>query len=257
MNAFLQTFVVEQVFAFILIFTRTGTALMIMPGIGDSFVSARIRLAFALALSFIVTPVLAPYLPAIPESSVGFMMLILAEAVIGIFIGTVMRILMSALDTAGMVISMQTGFANALIFNPVAGGQGSLVGALLSMLGIVMIFVTNMHHYLIATVFDSYNLFPATGALPPVADMSDVIARTVNTAFNIGVRLAAPFLVVGLLIYLTFGLLGRLMPQLQIFFLALPVQILLSLITLALVFSAGILYWLGMYEETLVRTLIR
>ncbi len=257
MNAFLQTFVVEQVFAFILIFTRTGTALMIMPGIGDSFVSARIRLTFALALSFIVTPVLAPYLPAIPENSVAFMLLILAEAVIGIFIGTVMRILMSALDTAGMVISMQTGFANALVFNPVAGGQGSLVGALLSMLGIVMIFVTNMHHYLIATVFDSYNLFPATGAIPPVADMSDVIARTVNTAFNIGVRLAAPFLVVGLLIYLTFGLLGRLMPQLQIFFLALPVQILLSLITLALVFSAGILYWLGMYEETLVRTLIR
>ena len=83
--------------------------------------------------------------------------------------------------------------------------------------------------------------------------MADVVARTVNTAFNTGVRMSAPFIVVGLLVYIGFGLLGRLMPQIQVFFLALPLQILLSLITLSLVFSAAILFWLASYEEEMIR----
>jgi len=70
----------------------------------------------------------------------------------------------------------------------------------------------------------------------------------VNTAFKLGVQLAMPFLVVCTLVQVGFGLLGRLMPQVQIFFLALPVQILLSLVLLTMVMSAGMLYWLGSFE---------
>src|SRR5665213_1742787 len=98
MQNFLQELLVGNIFAFLLIFMRFGTALMIMPGIGDSFVSPQIRLLFALAISFVLTPVLAVHLPSIPSDTGQLVALLVSEAFIGIFIGTTMRILVSALD---------------------------------------------------------------------------------------------------------------------------------------------------------------
>ena len=245
----LSDFIVNNLFAFILIFTRLGSALMIMPGIGDSFVSTKIRLLFALALSFVVTPVLSSFMPPPPAIAMAFMLLIISEAIIGIFIGTVMRILIGALDTAGMIFSLQSGFANARMFNPVSGGQGSLAGALFSTLGVVMILATNMHHLLITTIFKSYHMFPTTNGILDTGSMAQVIVNMVSVAFKIGVQFAAPFIIVGLLVYTGFGLLGRLLPQIQVFFLALPLQILLSLITLSFTISIAILFWLEKYEE--------
>ena len=249
MQSLLQDLVVGHVFAFLLIFTRLGLALMIMPGIGDTFVSPQIRLLFALAMSFVLTPFLAPNLPAMPAESAAIVGLLLSEALIGVFLGTIMRIMIGALDTAGMVISIQAGFSNALVFNPATATQGSVVGALYSMLGITLLFVTNMHHYMLASVVDSYQLFPASGHMLDTESLAEVIKRTVSLSFKIGVGIATPFLVVATLMHVGFGLLGRLMPQVQIFFLAMPVQIMLSLVMLTMVMSAGILYWLGGFES--------
>src|SRR5690606_22832704 len=125
-------------------FMRFGMALMIMPGIGDSFVSPTVRLLFALAFSFVLTPFMAAYLPPVPQAGTALFILLLAEAAIGIFIGTIMRVLISALDTAGGIISIQAGFSAATIFNPMTATQGSVMGALYSMLGVALLLVSNM-----------------------------------------------------------------------------------------------------------------
>ena len=248
-------FIADGLFAFLLIFCRIGSAMMIMPGIGDSFVPTNIRLMFVLSVSFVMTPVLSPVLPPPPADLLPFAVLIGAEILVGLFIGTVMRILISALDTVGMMVSLQSGFANALVFNAIAGGQGSMVGAMFSILGVLLLFVTNMHHLLLQSIFESYSLFPADSSVLDTKSMLEVVSQSVNTAFNTGIQMAAPFIVVGLLLYTGFGLLGRLMPQIQVFFLALPLQILLSLITLSMVFSAAILFWLSMYEDQIIQLL--
>lgn len=255
MQAILQELVVGSIFSFLLIFMRFGIALLIMPGIGDSFVSPNVRLLFALGISFVLTPILSPHLPAIPAGEGQLILLLLSEAFIGFFIGTVMRILVSALDTAGMVISYQAGFSNAQLFNPVTGTQGSLVGALYSSLGVTIMLVADVHHQMLASVVDSYQLFPANGTFPDTGSVSEVISQTVNTAFKIGVQMSIPFLIVGTLIQIGFGLLGKLMPQIQIFFLAMPVQIFLSLIMLSLTLSTAILFWLNGYESILAQFL--
>jgi len=250
METLLQDIIVSHVFAFLLIFMRFGTALMLMPGLGDNFVSPQVRLCFALAFCFLLTPFLASGLPPMPASTPAFILLLLAEGLIGIFIGTVMRIMMSALDTAGATVSIQAGFANALVFNPSTATQGSLIGALYSMLGVALLFIVNLHHFLLAAVVESYTLFPADGTLLEMDSVALVVTRAVSTAFKTGVQMALPFIVVGLLVHICFGLLGRLMPQVQIFFLALPVQILMSLILLTMVLSAGMIYWLNTYAGT-------
>lgn len=249
MESLLQTIVVDQVVVFMMVFTRLGTAVMIMPGIGDSFVSEKVRLFFALGFSAAIAPVVAPLLPDVQVGSMAFLVLLLKEMVIGLFIGTVARILMTAVDTGGMLISMQTGLGNAMVFNPAMAGQGSIIGAFLSVTGAVLLFATNLHHLVIYAIFESYVTFPAGNVLPVAGGIAETIARTVSHSFAIGFFMAIPFILVSLLLYIAMGVLGRLMPQIQVFILALPLQILLGILTLFLVLSTALLYWLGQYED--------
>lgn len=247
----LEQFLAAGVFAFILIFVRIGTAFMIMPGVGDSFVPQNIRLYMALGLSLAVSPVIAPFIPDPVPGFPLFLALIVMEFITGLFIGTVARILMSALDTAGMVISMSSGLANAQVFNPSMATQGSIAGAFLSVTGMVLLFVTNMHHLLIYGLIESYRMFPP-GAVPDSGGMAEMISRAVSVSFITGFQIAIPFVMVAMLLYIGMGVLSRLMPQVQVFILALPVQIMLSLLTLSFVLSAGMLFWLAKFEEGMV-----
>jgi len=245
----LNDIVAGNIATFLLIFMRLGMALMVMPGIGDSYVSPQVRLHFALAMSLVMTPFLSPSLPVLPSSSPDMITLLLSEAFIGLFIGMVMRIMVSALDTAGSIISMQSGLSNGTIFNPQTATQGSMISGFYTMLGVVLLFVSNMHHYMLAAIVESYQLFPAATKAPDMMPLLDVMTHTVSAAFRIGAQMAFPFIVVGLLIQIGFGVLGRLMPQVQIFFIAQPLQIMLSLVILSMCLSAGMLYWLGAFKD--------
>lgn len=251
MNAVIETFLVSSVLAFILTFVRMGTAVMIMPGLGDSFVPERLRLLIALALSFVLFPLTVKYMPAQVPGTFTLMLLIVMEFVVGLFFGTIARIFMTALDTAGMVISTSSGLGNAQVFNPSMAMQGSLIGAFLSVTGVLILFATDLHHLLIMGLVESYTLFPV-GAIPDTGSMAELLARTVSASFSIGVKIGAPFIVLTMLIYVGMGVLSRLMPQIQVFLLAIPLQILLSVITLMLTMSAIFIYWAGQFEEGMI-----
>ena len=231
-----------------LVFVRIGTALTIMPGIGDSFVPQNIRLFMALGLALVLSPVIQPFVPdPIPALPVLFS-LILMEFVIGLFIGTIARVLMAALDVAGMIISTTSGLANAQVFNPSLASQGSITGAFLSMVGVVLLFVTNLHHLLIYGLVESYHMFPV-GDVPDSGSMAEMMSRAVSASFMIGFQLAIQLVIVAMLLYIGMGVLSRRMPQGQVFILTLPMQIMLSMITLFFILSAGMLFWLTKFED--------
>lgn len=250
MPAALEEFLITGVFAFILTFVRIGSAIMIMPGVGDSFAPARVRLHFALGVTLVMFPLVMPNLPYPLPNTFALASLIVMEFIIGIFFGTLARIFMAALDTAGMVISTQSGLANAQIFNPSLATQGSIIGAFLSVTGVVFLFSVDMHHYLIMGLLETYEMFEV-GAIPDTGSMAEVISKALAKSFSIGVKLAAPFLIITLLIYVGMGVLSRLMPQVQVFLLALPLQILISLMSLTMIVSAGLLYWITEYEKSM------
>ena len=223
--------------------------MLIIPGIGDNYVPTRIRLLFALCFSAIIAPVVDPFLPDLPGASAAFLFLVMGEFVIGIFIGTVARILMTALDTAGMVVATNMGLANAMIFNPSSASQGSVVGAFLSLVGAVLLFSTQLHHLMIYALVDSYQSF-APGVIPAAEGMAETIAKTVNTSFSVGFRMAVPFIVVGLMLYIMMGILTRLMPQIQVFILALPLQIGVGAVTMMIIIPSMMMFWISVYEES-------
>jgi flagellar biosynthetic protein FliR len=166
------------------------------------------------------------------------------EIFIGAVLGLAARLTMSALQVAGSVIAQQIGLAFVTAIDPTQGEQGAIVGNFLSMLGVTLIFAVDLHHLVIAGLNDSYTLF-APGELPLLGDVAALTTRTVADAFRIGIQLSAPFLVFGLLFNVGLGVLSRLMPQMQVFFVGMPLTILLGLLILAFVLGAMMTVYLG------------
>jgi flagellar biosynthetic protein FliR len=246
----LQQFVTASTFALILVFCRVGSAMILLPGIGENYVSPRVRLLLAAAISLLVTPVVAPRLPADPGSPAVLALMVGSEIGIGLFIGTIARIMITSLETAGTLISFSIGLATANIFNPLLSDQGSLTSVLISIVGVVLLFQTDMHHLMLRGLVDSYSLF-VPGALPPLGDFTEMVGRMFSRSFAIALQLAAPFIVISLMLNVALGLLSRLMPQLQIFFLALPLQIVLGFLLVVLTFSTLMLWFLNNFAEVM------
>lgn len=244
----LQTFLTTGIFAFLLAFVRIGTAVMIMPGIGNTFVPPNIRLYFALGMAGVMFPLIQAKLPGeMPQGAMLFTLLGF-EFVVGLFVGMVSRMLMAALDVAGMIVSMQSSLANAQLFNPSFASQGSIIGIFFTLSGVMLLFTTDLHHLMIMGMIESYELFPI-GSDIPIGSMTKLLTDALAGSFAVGIQITAPFLVLILLLYIVMGIMTKLMPQVQIFMIAVPVQILIALITLALVVSAMMLVWLDQFDK--------
>ena len=237
-----------DVFSIILIFVRVGAALMLMPGFSEPYIFSRSRLLFALTVSFLLVGPLSPYLPPPPTEMADLILLIFGEALRGLFIGGATRLMFAALHIAGSTIAVQSGLATASVFDPNQSTQGTLPGNFLTTVAMVLLFVTDSHHMLLRGLIQSYAHFRTNDVLP-VGDMAGFITRIVQHGFDIGVQMAAPLLLVGLLTNLAMGILNRLMPTFQVFFIALPLQLLLSFATLMLSFAAGLLIFFGFLES--------
>lgn len=243
-------FLPQTAFAFMLIFARTGAMVMTLPGIGDRTVPPRIRLVFALALSLIMLPLVDKLFSALPDTLPAMIAALASEMLIGIAIGFTVRIIITALLFAGSVIAFQTGLAFAQSVDPAQGVQSTLFSAFFSVLSVALIFATDMHFLLLSAMHDSYILFrPGSGL--PAGDFLQVALETMANGFVVAIQLAAPFLVFGLVFYLGVGILARLIPQVQVFFLAMPANIMLGLILFMLLLSTMMMWFLDYVNKAL------
>lgn len=250
----LDEYLSVNVFAFLLVFTRLGTAFMVVPGFGEAFVTPRVRLSIALGVSFLVMQFVADQLPPEPATPIELLLLLTSEMLIGLVMGGILRILLSSLHVAGTIIAQQSGLAAAQFFDPSQMTQGAITSTFLTLMGLTMIFVTDLHHLFIQGTFASYSLFPV-GQVPDFGDISMLVTDFIQLSFRLGFQIAAPFLVFGLTFYIGIGLINRLMPQVQIFFVAMPLQIALSFAILSITIGAGMMWFISYYEEALVRFL--
>jgi flagellar biosynthesis protein FliR len=155
---------------------------------------------------------------------------------------------------AGYLIATQTGLAYAQSFDPNMGAEGAVISTFFTLLGVVLIFATNLHHLAIGAIEGSYAMIPPGAALP-TADMAELALRLVSGAFALGLQLAAPFIVFGFVVNAAIGLLARMMPQLQVFFVAMPVNILAGLFLLMLIIGSLMTVFLNYYSTEMSRFL--
>ena len=229
----------DQVWQGAMIFARIGAVLLMLPGVGESYVPPRIRLSLALVVSLVLWPVVSGALPALPETLGGMAGWIIREVLVGLAIGALLRMfLLTILATAGEVVALQTTLAFAQTANPTQASPGSTISAFLMILGTTLIFATNTHHLFIAGLVGSYELIAPARPLV-TGDFASMAVQTVGDAFTLGVQLSAPVLVFAIIFNLASGLVGRVMPAFQVYFAAAPLSIILGLSIFAL--SLGVM----------------
>jgi flagellar biosynthetic protein FliR len=238
----------DQVWACGLVFVRVGAIVMLIPGLGEAVVPPRIRLAFALLLSMALAPIVADKLPSLPSTVGGMGGWVLREAIVGLIVGSLLRVMMGALAVAGEIVSLQTTLSFAQTANPLQAQPSSSLASFLTLLGVTLVFATGLHHLFIAAVADSYKLFAPQKPLM-WNDASELMVRTMGQAFAVGVQLAAPVMVFSLVFNAATGLVARMMPQFQVFFAATPLGVLLGLSVFALSIGIVGLVWIEKYRD--------
>lgn len=233
-----------------LVFCRIGTAIMLLPGFGEVYVALRVRLLLAVLFSMVLAPAL-PALPPPPDVPVELVRLVLAEVLVGLFLGGLSRLLISAMHISGMIIAYQSSLASAVVPDITqTQGQGTSLSNLMGMLALVLLFATDLHHLMLSGLSDSYTLF-LPGEFPLMNDVAEHVTQTMSGVFRIALQLASPHIVIGLFIYLGAGIISRLMPNMQIFFILMAPQILLSFAILMITISAIMLWYLDYFRDTL------
>ena len=223
--------------AFMLAFARIGAMVMLMPGLGETNIPVRIKLSIALLLTLIMLPLHRQAYQIDTQSLTSLLVLMLQEIFIGVVLGATARVTLGALQVAGSVIAQQMGLGFVTAVDPTQGQQGLLIGNFLTMLGVTLIFATDTHHLVIAALNDSYKIF-GPGEVMTSGDVASLATRAFSAAFKIGLQLSAPFLVFGLVFNIGLGVLARLMPQMQVYFVGAPLSILAGFLILAAVLAA-------------------
>jgi flagellar biosynthesis protein FliR len=223
--------------AFMLVFARVGAMVMLLPGLGESNIPVRIKLSVALLLTFIILPLHRADYHVSMDALSALLVLMLYEILIGIVLGATARVTLAALQVAGSVIAQQLGLGFVTSVDPTQGQQGVLIGNFLTLLGVTMLFATDSHHLVISALNDSYSIF-SPGEVMPSGDVAALATRAFAASFRIGMQLAAPFLVFGLVFNLGLGVLARLMPQMQVYFVGVPLSIMSGFLIFAVVIAA-------------------
>ena len=237
-----------ELYNFLFIFLRIGSGIMVMPGFNASYVNPRMRLSIALAVTLVLVPFLSPIMPEPPKDFLEMVKMCLFEIIYGVFLGLMMQFLYTALTLVGNFAGQSIGFANAQAFDPATENQSIVIQSFLSLLALTIIFITDLHHLMLGAAVDSYHIFPVGSPLP-LGDFNEFLRKTLNESFVVGFKLSAPFIAFSIIFYSGMGLVSRLMPQLNVFFLSLPLQIYLGTGLLLITTPTIIIWFLKYYED--------
>ncbi|WP_100330924.1 flagellar biosynthetic protein FliR [Bacillus xiapuensis] len=218
----------------LLMIVRVSAFFVTMPLFSYRTIPAMHRICFSVVLAWMMY-----YAIDAPSLQVNgqYFMLIIKEALVGLMIGLVAYIILSAIQIAGGFIDFQMGFAIANVIDPQTGVQSPLVGQYLYMFSLLLLLALNGHHLMLDGIFYSYQLIPLEQTSIPFGDgrMAEYISRMFNSMFIIAFQMAMPVVAVLFLVDVALGIVARTVPQLNIFVVGFPVKIGVAFIVLLVV----------------------
>jgi flagellar biosynthesis protein FliR len=214
--------------AFLILFARVGAVLMLLPVFSEESVPPRVRLMIAFGLSAGMWPIIAPKVAAAAQLDAVLPAIIVAEVMVGLAMGMIVKIMFSAASIAGSIISLQIGLSSVLVNDPAMGGMSPLLSRFLAVGAALVCMSLGVHHLWIGSIVQSYGAFPV-GGLPPAEDFARLAVQVTTDAMSLALSLAAPVIIFGILFNVALGLAARVAPSIQIFFIAQPLNLLLGL----------------------------
>lgn len=242
--------VIEKLLGFVMVLTRVSAFFLILPVFGWKSIPVRIKVALTILVSVffsMITPV--PF--GTGEVSVVKAILLLAnEATYGLALGLIANFVFATVKYGGRIIEIQMGLNMAEILDPMTGENTQPLGGLLEMIFIILFLSANGHHLFLLIISRSYDSFPA-GMIPTIPVLAGGIATAGSTMFIAGLKLAAPILGAFLLLMVVLAVLARMVPEMNILFISLPMRIGLGLLMVVVflpflnTFVAEFADWMG------------
>ncbi|HVB69385.1 MAG TPA: flagellar biosynthetic protein FliR [Acetobacteraceae bacterium] len=229
-------------FAFVLVLARVGAAVMLLPGLGESGPPAMVRAGMAMGVTLLLLPLVQPLIPPVPGAFVPAAGMVMAEVATGLWLGWLARVLVLALPMAGQIVAYMIGLANVLEPDTSLGADSTALGRLFSLAAAVAVLASGLWAVPVAALAGSFRLI-APGALLPAGDSAAAASAAVAGGFALALRLAAPFVLAAIVWQVASGVVARLIPRLQVYFLTMPAQILGGLLLLALLSGAMLTAW--------------
>lgn len=197
---------------------------------------ARIKAGLTFTLALVLFPILAPFVNEVDFRLAAFLLLIINEILLGMMIGLIARLIFVSVEFGGTVIGYQMGFAAANIFDPQNQRQTALISQFQNVFAILLFLALDIHHYFIRVAVRSYELLPP-GNLDFSGNAVPYLVELSSRMFMLGVQFSAPILVILLLSGFILGILARVFPQLNVFMLSFPMNIMISFVVMALTFG--------------------
>lgn len=200
----------------IFVFVRVGALIAVFPVFSAGNIPVRVRVA----LGALTAMLIAPALPPMSTDGISLMSVIgimIKEALVGLCLGFVARMVFFMVEIAGNIISVQSGLNMAAQMNPLSGTQTEVPGVLLYYLAAMLFLVLDLHHYLLFALQRGYEWLPIGGAGINAGLLEDVINRT-SRLFLVAVQISAPIIAVTFLVMVVFSLIGRAVTQISSFF---------------------------------------
>jgi flagellar biosynthetic protein FliR len=214
----LRAFLGASFWHFAVVFLRVGAMTAMLPAFGEQYVPVNVKLAIAVAFTFVVAPAL-PLFPE-PASPLQFAGLATSEAIIGLALGVSVRLFIMGLQIAGTIAAQSTSLSQVL--GNIGADALPAMGGVLLVSGLALAVMMGLHVKVAEFLIYSYQIFPL-GTYPQPAGFSEWGLHRISRTFYMAFTLAAPFLITAVVYNLALGVINRAMPQLMVFFIGAPV----------------------------------
>lgn len=246
-----------QILTFLLAFTRITAMMGLLPIFSSRNIPVQLKAGF----SFLLAIALFPFVQIDLESTFRFniplfIFMMIKEVFIGITIGFAASLLFAAVQFAGRLIDRQMGFALVQVVDPFTDAASTVTGQLKIIIFSIIFLLINGHYFLVLAVQKSFDVIPIFQAHLPTGKMASFLSNMVADIFVLAIRLAAPVFTVLILTSIALGVVARTVPQINIFFVGLPLKIGIGVLTLAIVLPSLSIIFRGMVNE-LIRDIWR
>ncbi len=228
--------------AFALVLARVGATMTLMPGLAESSAPAAMRIGLALAITILLVPVLQPIMPPVPQSGLAMALMVAGEVVTGLWFGWLTRMVALALPIGVQFVAYLLGLSSVLQPDPELGAQSSALAKLFDLAAPVMILASGLYTEPLRALAGLFQLIPP-GQMLPAGDGLQVAVQAAGTTFALALRVASPFIVAAIAWHVAMGQVARVMSRVQIYFVAMPGQILGGLVLLAAAAGAMLAAW--------------
>lgn len=229
----------EDIFPGMLVFLRSSGLFLLMPAFSGTMIPSTVRIAISATIAYLLSPLYVDLVP-MPTHWFAFVLMVLEEVFVGIFMGFAIRFLFYALEMAGEIISVQIGLSQSTNIDPITRVNATPANTMLFSFGTIIFLVTGSYHYCLVAFRRSFEVFPPGASFG--SSSLDTIITYSSEIFLLAIQIGAPLLAISFLVNMCFSVLGRAAPSLNVFILSQPVQILSGLIVFSLTLGLTLQY---------------